>query len=208
MDRQALRNLAVRLLAAGVGVLALAFLIAPHYVALWLGLYQQVIIWLLPDFRVVDLSLKSQAAEHVVSITIEAARPLWIGTKLLPAGASLSSSTLQGHAVQHLVIVLGLLLVWPLGQAKRWKHRIILLLFALPTLLLVETLDIPFVLAGAVTDLLLYQFSPSEWESSWLVRWMSFLNTGGRVALSLAAALMVIACCRSLFSRRTHVSPT
>lgn len=202
MNRQAPLSLGVRLLVAGAGALALAVLIAPHYVALWLSLYKPVIAWLLPDFRVVDISLKSQAADHVVSLTLETARPLWVGAKRLPAGVSVSSSTLQGHAVQHLVVVLSLLLVWPLGRHKRWTHRAVLLLFAAPALLIVEVLDIPFVLAGAITDLLLYQFSPSELEFSWLVRWMNLLNTGGRLALSLAAGLIAIGCYRLLLSHR------
>lgn len=203
MKPKVLLDFGLRLLVIGVAVLALSFLIAPHYVGLWLPLYKQVAGWLLPDYRIVELALRSQPPDQLVSLTIETARPLIVGTKLLPAGMSLSSTTLQGHAVQHLVIVVSLLLAWPQNQPG--SQRLVLLLFALPALFILEALDIPFVLAGAIQDLLLAQFSPSEWSQSWLVRWMNFLNGGGRLALSLAGALIAIGSYRFLFARKHAV---
>lgn len=204
MNPKVLLDFGLRLLVMGVAVLALSFLIAPHYVGLWLPLYKQVAGWLLADYRIVELVLRSQPPDQLVSLTIETARPLIVGTKLLPAGMSLSSTTLQGHAMQHLVIVVSLLLAWPQNQPG--SQRLVLLLFALPALFILEALDIPFVLAGAIQDLVLAQFSPSEWAQSWLVRWMNFLNGGGRLGLSLAVALIAIGCCRCIFAGKVDQS--
>jgi hypothetical protein len=72
------------------------------------------------------------------------------------------------------------------------------LLLSVPALLLVEALDVPFVLRGSVEDLVRYQLAPETLKTNWLVIWMDVMNSGGRLALSLAAALGVLGIGRAL----------
>lgn len=182
--------------------LVAVWLFGRYYVQLWQPLYHQIIAWLLPDFRVIETVLQSQPSGEVIQVSVELTRPAWIGANLLPPGLSVSSSTLQGYALQHPVILATVLFAWPPGEPASWTKRLGLLGFGLIGLTVVEMLDIPFVLAGAVTDLLLSDFAPGNLAASKLVRWMHFLNTGGRLALSLAVALIAVAFYRHLFARR------
>lgn len=182
----------LRLILAGGCTLAVATLLSRHYVELWLPIYKQVIVWLVPDYRIAALSLQQTPTAQAITLTLELARPIWVGAKSLPAGFSVSSSTLQGHAMQHLVIVVSTLFSWPFPR-ETWKRRGVMLVLGLFGLAVVEMLDIPFMLVGSITDLLLAEFAPGNLASSWVVPWIYFLDGGGRLALSLAAALIAIA---------------
>lgn len=188
--------------------LVAALLWGRQYVQLWLPLYQQMIAWLMPDYRVVDIVLQSQPSGQVVQLSVELIHQTVLGLKLLPQGLSVSATTLQGHALQHAILIATVLLAWPLGEKASWTHRLALLGLGLIGLMFVEALDVPFVLAGSVTDLLLADFAPQLQDSSWLVRWMHVLNGGGRLALSVGVALVAVAGHRYLFSRRSGVSRT
>lgn len=208
LPRPLLLDIGVRWALACALLLALAVSIGHPYVQLWLPFYKPLIAVLLPDYRITALTLAAQPAGHVVAVTLELTHATWIGVKLLPVGFSVSSSTLEGHALQHLVIIGSLLLAWPLDPQGGWSHRIALLLLGFISLAVVEALDIPFVLAGSVTDLLMGNFAPALLDESWRVRWMNFLNGGGRLVLSVAAVLMAVAAYRRLFPRHADVSQT
>jgi hypothetical protein len=64
------------------------------------------------------------------------------------------------------------------------------LFISLPILLLLEMLDVPLVLLGSIEDVILANIANST--SSLLVVWMNFMNGGGRLALSIVAALAAI----------------
>jgi hypothetical protein len=81
--------------------------------------------------------------------------------------------------------MLSLLLALPVSNIQ---HRVALLFMAVPLLLLVEMLDVPLVLLGSVEDLILANTAPTA--NSFLINWMNFMNGGGRLALSIAAALI------------------
>jgi hypothetical protein len=80
--------------------------------------------------------------------------------------------------------MLSLLVAWPVTSITR---RIALLCMSVPLLLLVEMLDVPMVLLGSIEDLILANVAPDT--TSFLVGWMNLMNGGGRLALSIAAAL-------------------
>ena len=206
MQRQHLLKIGLRAALAFALTLVAALILGRHYVQVWLPLYQQVISWLMPEYRVVEIALQFQPSGQVVKLSVELIHPTLVGLKLLPEGLSVSSTTLQGHALQHPILIATVLLAWQLGEKASWTHRLALLGLGLVGLIIVEALDVPFVLAGSITDLLLADFAPQLQDSSWLVRWMHVLNGGGRLALSAAAALIAVACYRYLFLRRSGVS--
>jgi hypothetical protein len=59
------------------------------------------------------------------------------------------------------------------------------------------------VLLGSIDDLILANVAPGT--SSFLVGWMDFMNGGGRLALSVAAALAAVGVGRMLAARPGRV---
>lgn len=196
MDRPALLKAAALFLLAYLALLALSVQYGHHYLEILLPLYRWEIGWLAPDYRIVSLALADHRGEAVVALTQELVSYTVIAGRALPPGGSISSSTLAGHSLQHPLLVLSLLAAWP---AKNLSSRIALLAVAAPFLLLVELLDVPLVLLGSVHDLILANVAPGT--GSLLVDWMNFLNGGGRLALSIAAALGAVACRRFLAAK-------
>jgi hypothetical protein len=95
--------------------------------------------------------------------------------------------------------MLSLLAALPVSNIQ---HRIALLFMAVPLLLLVEMLDVPMVLLGSIEDLILANVAPTA--DSFLVGWMNFMNGGGRLALSIVAALIAFGGGRILSSIWLH----
>ena len=180
---------ALELVGAFLALTLLALTLGHYYVELWLPLYRLAAGWLLPEYRVVELVLRQGANEMVLALSAETARNMVIGLKFLPAGIGMTSSTLAGHVLQHPVIIFSLLLAWP---TVPWRGRWRLVLCGIPLLVVVALLDVPFVLAGALQDLVLGSIAPDQASSSILIGWMHFLNGGGRLVLSIMAALLAV----------------
>ena len=187
----------VKPIARGLGVyLALvivAMRIGPTIVGGWLPLYHWEIDVLSPAYRVDSLVLHTEHGETVVALTLRFIHTQVVGGHLIPVGGTIWSSTLAGHTLQPLIILLSSVLAWPI---RRFRDRIPLLLCALPIILLVELLDVPLVLMGSIQDLILANLAPGT--HSLLVVWMNVMNGGGRLALGLVGALLAVACYRML----------
>ena len=184
VNKQALFKFAGLFLLAYVVLLVLSLQFGQHYVESLLPLYRSEIGWLFPDFNITSLALASDRGEEVVALNLNLIRYTVLVGQVLHPGVSVSSSTLAGHALQHPLVMLSLLVAWPVTSITR---RIALLCMAVPLLLLVEMLDVPMVLLGSIEDLILANVAPDT--TSFLVGWMNLMNGGGRLALSIAAAL-------------------
>ena len=163
-------------------LLVLSVQYGQRYVELLLPLYHWEIGWCAPDYRIQSLLLQDNRGEAVVALKLKLVQYSFVGGHLLPPGGEVTSSTLTGHALQHGLLMLSLLVAWPMRGMKR---RIALLVIAVPFLLLVEMLDVPLVLLGSIEDLILTNVAPTT--NSLLVNWMNFLNGGGRLALAIVA---------------------
>jgi len=201
VNKPALLKSAALFLAAYLALLGLSLQFGPHYVEFLLPLYRWEIAALTPDYRIASLALADNRGETVVAVTLDLVRYIVVAGQALPPGGNISSSTLAGHALQHPLLMLSLLVAWPAAGISR---RIALLAIALPFLLLVEMLDVPLVLLGSIDDLILANVAPGT--SSFLVVWMYFMNGGGRLALSVAAALAAVGVGRVLEARPARVS--
>lgn len=189
MKNSPLFRTALELVGAFLVLTLLALTLGHYYVELWMPLYREVAGWLLPEYRVIDLTLRQGANESVLALTAETAGNMLIGLKYLPAGVGMTSTTLAGHALQHPVIIFSLLLAWPtVPRRDRWR----LVLCGIPLLVLVALLDIPFVLAGALQDLVFGTLAPDQASFSVLIGWVHFLNGGGRLLLSITAVLLAV----------------
>jgi hypothetical protein len=145
---------------------------------------------LAPHYEIRDLSVAHAGGETAIVVSVTTAYPQLYGARSLPADVSMSSSTLLGHLLQPLVVMWSLISTAALLRRQR---ALPLVLFAIPAAVAVVMLDVPFVLVGALEDLVLSTGLPSDaYRSPW-VTWMNLLNGGGRLALGIGAALVVIA---------------
>jgi len=161
-----------------------------HYANLWLPWYRTVLELALPNYAVVSLGLSWQQGEWRIVGEFVTERLTVVHGQLVPAGTAVTASTLMAHSLKHPLILAAAALAWP---GLSWRGRGLRLLLCLPLLLLLATLDAPLVLASAVSDLVSWMASPQADAASVLVDWARLLDGGGRVALSLAAALAAAA---------------
>jgi hypothetical protein len=188
MNKKALLKFAALFLLAYTVLLALSLQYGRQYVELMLPLYRWEIGWCAPEYRIQSLAVQENRGEAVVSLNLKLEQYTFVAGQLLHPGGDITSSTLAGHSLQHALLIFSLLAAWPAAGISR---RFALLGLAVPLLLMVEMLDVPLVLLGSNEDIILANVAPTA--SSFLVSWMNFINGGGRLALSIAAALLAVA---------------
>ncbi len=142
-----------------------------------------------PSFSVetLDIRMSAKNGESLYWMAIKTKEEMSFRLQTLPAGVEVSSSTLVGHSIQHFLILYVLITCIGVGNLKTVLKRWLL---GIPVWLILEMLDIPFVLVGAVYDLLYTNFSPGE--NCFLMVWMNMLNSGARLGLSLFAVVFLI----------------
>jgi hypothetical protein len=187
MNQPALLKFAVLFLLAYLVLLGLSLQFGQHYIEFLLPLYRWEIAWFAPDYDIVSLAIADSHNESVIALNLDLIRYTVVAGHALPPTSGISSSTLVGHALQHPLMILSLLAAWP---ASSNFQRVKLFLIAMPLLLLVEMLDVPLVLLGSIEDLMIANIAPDTF--SFLVAWMNFMNGGGRLALSIFAALAAV----------------
>jgi hypothetical protein len=149
----------------------------------FLPLLRWEITRLAPQYSVLDLRVARADGETAVIVGVSTAYSR-VGPGIsVPSNVRMHSSTLLGHLFQPLVVLCALVST---AALLRRQHAASLVALAIPAAVVVVMLDVPFVLVGALDDLVLS--SPSPW-----VTWMNVLNGGGRLALGLGAALVAIA---------------
>lgn len=142
--------------------------------------------WLAPQYPLAHLDLVSTGLEMSVQAKVTTRDAGIIADHYLPTGSRLQSSTLVGHLWQPLILMLSLISTAALTQRNNLTVLVLLCPAATALLLMV---DVPFVLIGALHNLL----APDAF-SAWVL-WMNFLDGGGRLALAIAAALFILALC-------------
>jgi hypothetical protein len=202
MSRATALELALRFALAATALTALAWLAGDHYVRTWLPMYRAVLHATLPDgLELEGPVLRSLEGQRTIAAAVTATRHLSFGGQVAPPGGRIDASTLAGHALQHPVLIGAVVLAWP---ALR-KRRLAALAAAVPLLVAVEAVDVPLVLRGAIEDAILAG-AGADPHSAPVVRWMTLLNGGGRLALSLAAGVIAVAAAHAS-ARRTAPRP-
>ena len=162
------------------------------YVQIFLPLYKTILETLEPKFTVKSILIVESPGSNNVEVIVSNKEKRFIGMNVISLNAEVNLTTLQGHSLQHAILMCTLLVFW-LGatgaSAVEWLATLVIALFILVS---VEIMDIPFVLAGSLQDFLLYNLAPELLADSLTVKWMMFLNGGGRLALSVAGAMLAI----------------
>jgi len=160
-----------------------------YYIDALLPLYRVILNFTSRNYEVINLNLANQNGEPIIAAHFITINAQTIDGHVLPAGITLDASTLAGHALKHLIIIVGAILVWP---KLTLPERGVRLLLSVPFILLLESVDIPLAIAGAVQDVVFFNLSSTyATNKPLLVTWLHVLDGGGRLALSLLAALAV-----------------
>lgn len=161
-----------------------------YYAQFLLPLYRAVLAFALPDYSVLSLHITMSHGEALIAASVIAINSQVIGIRQVPAGFTVDASTLLAHALKHVLIVATAIVVWPnlngYGRAVR-------ALICAPLLLMIEALDIPLVLAGAVNDVVIANVAPNQTDHSWLVAWIHVMDGGARMALPLLSTFIAAA---------------
>lgn len=168
---------------------------APRYGELWVPLYRWEIEILAPELNVTELKVATLQGERVMILDAEARAGSVFSQYFFERAVPMTSSTLLGHVLLHPIVMLLIVLAWPKAGIKR---KLVYALAAVPFLVVVELLDVPLVLLGSLQDLVLANTVPNFNRFAPMVTWMNLLNGGGRIALSVAAALLAIAVVKTL----------
>jgi hypothetical protein len=148
-----------------------------------LPVIRQACALLAPELVVRNVALVHADGQWVYRLDLVSGPFTFVGGQHVPADLDMYGTTLLGHALQHPVLLLSVIAGWPgLGPWQRVKAALCGLVLLAP----VELLDVPMVLLGSIWDLLYSNFAPGDWSLT--VRWMNFMNGGGRLALALAGA--------------------
>ncbi len=186
---------ALTLLLAYTVFVALLLWQAPRYGELWVPLYQWELSVIAPELDINEVSVASPQGERVVMLDAEVRAGSVFGHYFFQSAVPMTSSTLLGHMLLHPIVMLLVVLAWPTpGITRKFFYA----LAAIPFLVVVELLDVPLVLLGSLQDLVLSNSSPDALRFAPLVNWMNLLNGGGRIALSVVAALLAVATVQTL----------
>lgn len=172
---------------------------------LLLPLYRAELQLLMPAFHIDSLTWQIDRNETVVALTATLNKYIVVLGRVIPAGVSLNASTLAAHAWAPPVLMLALVASWP---GIRLTHRPLLILFTLPFAGLAMLIQVPLMLWGAVEDLLYWQVDHNRVAESLGGRVQGFLDGGGRYAIALVLALLVIVLFRIMVSDKTTSSAT
>ncbi len=191
----------VRLALAGAGLSLVFMLAGPFYARAVLPLHKAMLRQIQPNYELQNLTvtgptLTLNTIAHRLMTDAQGIQRH--ATRMVPVSIPASALYLQP------VILLALILAW---SVPSWRKKFSALLLAIPLLIVIGLLDIPFTLAWEVEDIIVtglpdsiktISFAGMEiqtrvQDSQMLTYWYVFLQTGGRQFLALLAFFLCIA---------------
>ena len=156
-----------------------------------------------PAFEFVDVNKKRS-----IQMTATTIRPIPLTEDVtVPVGRALPSSITVLHSLVPIVILLTLVVAWPFAS---WRALLVRLILAVPFILLVQVLTAPPQLIGNLEigiQNAIRQMGGSR-ETPWVIRWMLFMEGGGRWVLPLVAAFICISFTDARSETRGSTSPS
>jgi hypothetical protein len=186
--RRPVRDFALRLVVIAAILLTLGRVYATPLVEPLLPALAWVIEASGDRFRVDRIEVVNRPTNTVIQLKVAPLRPLTFGNQVLLPDAKLffEPSTLVGSVLQPIIVFMAILLAWP--AIGRWALPMRLLL-ALPATLVLIATNVPLGLVGAMLDFRPY-FPNAPVHP--LAYWNDFLQTGGPIAMAIAAAILVV----------------
>ncbi len=160
-----------------------------YFLKLLLPFYAFAIDTISTELQVKSISLGLSGTTKQIMVVVSNPFPLYFSTATIPIGVPIQLVTLQGHALQHFIVIYSILFSYPPVIDKK---KPLLLLTSTPFLIFIEFIDIPVVLLGSGYDLIYSNFNTQLISNSPMIIIMDFLNGGGRLAISITAAICSI----------------
>ena len=204
MNRHALLRSGLVFIVTAVGLIVAVDHFAAPLLDFLLPGYRAALQLLMPDFHIDRLTWRVDRNETVVALTATTHTLRVVLDRVIPAGIPISASTLAAHAWAPPVLMLALVASWP---GIRLTHRPLIILLTLPFAGVAMLIQVPLMLWGAVEDVLYWQVDPARVAESFGSRVQGFLDGGGRYAMALVLALLVIALFRVMAPGQTSASP-
>lgn len=175
----------LRLAAAILVLAAIAWRFGDALTSPLLPLFAWEIETVVPQFRILAIGMGSGGPDTVLGVEAGPAPVVMIAGKLLPLApqSRFQATTLAGHVLQPLVLLLAIVIAWPTRRRARYALR---LTAALPLLVLLPLIDVPLVLAAELEATLIELGRPGTFSA--LDTWKTFLEGGGRLALPIVLA--------------------
>lgn len=184
------RPFAWRFIAWMVGLSLVAHVWGERAVTHVLPALQAEIAWLDDTYDVRSLTLDTEGADHVVRLLVSQRHYIQLAGRLFepnPLGRA-NASTLVGHLILPVVVLVGVVLAWPARSLGAWWWRWPKLLSASALLV---ALNVPLVLWAGIWHLHVDAFAPETWSP--LLVWADFLQAGGEHVLALLLAALCLA---------------
>jgi len=155
------------------------------------------------DHRILTLTIETQGAvrgsDHVFQLVVAPRAIVFVGDRLVstdPKGWA-KVTVLTAYLWQAMVVALPFVLAWPVRKAREWPVRLLVLsalLFGF------SILELPMELWASVWRIYIDAFATGSFSA--LLTWVSFLESGGRLFLGLAAAAMSVGLTRKMLKLR------
>jgi hypothetical protein len=138
--------------------------------------------------RVEQVVIAERRAEPFIELKVAPRRLLMVGSRTLIAepGLYFEPAILVGSALQPVFFFLAIVLAWPVVRRREFGLR---LLLAVPMVGLLLVSNVPLGFVGVIQDF--RDYFPDAAVTP-LVYWNDFLQTGGALALAIAAGVLTL----------------
>jgi len=186
--RQQIRSFAIRLVILVVILLTLGRVYGSTIVTPMLPALIWVIEAVDDRLRVDHAFIVDRSADTVIQLKVTPIRMLFLGDRMLMPDAQLhfDPTTLLGSVLQPVILMLAIILAWPPVRLQALPAR---LLLALPLMAILLLINVPLGFVGVMQDF--RELVPAAPVTP-LVYWNDFLQTGGPLALAIAAGILVV----------------
>jgi hypothetical protein len=185
--RRPLRDFALRLVLIAAILLTLGRVFATSVVTPMLPAMAWVIEAVDDRFRVEQMRIADRKADTFIELKATPVRIFMLGNKVLMPDAKLffEPAILVGSVLQPVILFLAIILAWPGARPRALGLR---LLLAVPVIALLLITNVPLGFVGVMLD---FREHFPDIPVAPLVYWNDFLQTGGPLALAIAAGILV-----------------
>lgn len=186
--RQQLRSFAIRLVILVAILLTLSRVYGTAIVTPMLPALTWVIEAVDDRLRVDDAVIANRSADTVIQLKVTPIRMVFLGDRMLMPDAKLhfDPTTLLGSVLQPVILLLAIILAWPAARLRAFPTR---LLLAVPMVAVLLVVNVPLGFVGVMQDF--REYLPVAPVTP-MVYWNDFLQTGGPLALAIAAGILVV----------------
>lgn len=186
--RQQIRSFAVRLVILAAILLTLGRIYGTTIVTPMLPALAWVIEAVDDHLRVEHAIIVNRSADTVIQLKVTPIRMLFLGDRVLLPDSKLhfDPTTLLGSVLQPVILFFAIVFAWPAPHLRAFLARLVL---AVPMMTVLLIVNVPLSFVGVMQDF--REYLPSAPVTP-LVYWNDFLQTGGPLALAIAAGVLVV----------------